>query len=89
MSHRGTASGVDTSEDATRFRTAHLQGLTGQERVRMAVEMTESAHQITRQGISARHPDYSPDDVQVAFVRLLLGEKLFVAANPGRPLLAP
>ena len=79
----------DTSPDAERFRVEFLQRLSGAERVRMAVEMTESAHQISRRGISVRHPEYSTDEVQMAFVRLVLGDELFCAANPGLPLLAP
>jgi hypothetical protein len=79
----------DTSVDAEQFRTAFLQSLSGEQRVSMAVEMTHSAHEITKRGISARHPEYSNEEVHVAFVRLLLGDELFGAANPGLPLLAP
>ncbi len=55
----------------------------------MAIDMTESAHMICRQGIAARHPSYSQEQVQRAFVRMLLGDELFQAANPGEALLAP
>jgi hypothetical protein len=38
---------------------------------------------------AARHPEYSADEIQLAFVRLILGDDLFIAANPSAPLLAP
>jgi hypothetical protein len=55
----------------------------------MAVDMTETAHRISRQGIAARHPNYTAEQIQMAFVRLILGDELFKAANPSQPLLAP
>jgi hypothetical protein len=79
----------DTSNDAERFRTAFLRSLTGEQRAKMAAEMTEVVHNVTRKGIADRHPEYTPDEVQLAFVRLLLGDKLFRGANPTAPLLAP
>ena len=79
----------DTSFDAHRFQTAFLKSLTGHQRVAIAVEMTLSAHEISKYGIASRHPEYSSDEVQQAFVRMLLGDELFSAANPGVPLLAP
>jgi hypothetical protein len=80
---------TDTSAEASEVRTKFLQGLSGSQRVEMAVQMTVEAHNITRSGIADRHPDYSGDDVQLAFVRLLLGDDLFKAARPDAPLLDP
>ena len=79
----------DTTRDAEEFRTAFLRTLTGEQKVLMALEMTETTHNISRQGIAVRHPSYTPHEVQMAFVRLLLGDELFRAANPSEPLLAP
>jgi hypothetical protein len=55
----------------------------------MAVEMTEEVHAICRAGIARRHPSYSPEEVQTAFVRLVLGDELFFAACPNAMPLAP
>ena len=52
----------------------------------MAVEMTEAVHSISRAGIVSRHPEYSAEAVQLAFVRILLGDDVFTAALPGRPI---
>jgi hypothetical protein len=79
----------DTVADAQRFRDEFFRSISGQERVAMAVEMTIAVNNICRQGIAARHPEYSTEQVQRAFVRLILGDELFVAACPDEPLLEP
>jgi hypothetical protein len=79
----------DTVADAQRFRAEFLRSISGQERVSMAIEMTAAVNNICRQGIAARHPEYSPEQVQRAFVRLTLGDELFAAACPNEPLLEP
>jgi len=61
--------------------------MTGDERVRLAVEMSEDAREIARCGIRARHPDYTPTDVENALRRQLLGDELFRRAWPTAPLL--
>jgi hypothetical protein len=81
--------GSDTSRDAIRFRTEFLRSLTGEQRAQMAADMTDEVHEISRQGIAARHPEYSPEEVQFAFVRLILGDELFVESSPAAPRLAP
>ena len=58
-------------------------------RVRLAAKMAGDTRQISRAGIRARHPEYSPEDVDLALSRLLYGDDLFRRAWPGRPLLAP
>ncbi len=80
---------TDTTADAEAYRTAFLRSLTGAERVQLAVDLTEEAHTICRQGIAARHPEYSTEEVQGAFVRLILGDELFAASQPAAPRLAP
>lgn len=51
--------------------------------------MCDEAREIAQAGIRARHPGYSAAEVRWALFRLLLGDDLFRAAYPGRPLLAP
>jgi hypothetical protein len=58
-------------------------------RVALAVQMSEDARAITMAGIRARHPEYAPAEVEHALFRLVLGDRLYRAAWPDRPLLAP
>ena len=50
--------------------------------------MSEDARQVTLAGIRFRHPEYSDDEARHALFRLTLGDDLYKAAWPGRPLLA-
>ena len=56
-------------------------------RVAAAFEMSELAFELCRTGIRSRHPEYSADEVELTEFRLRLGDHLFRAAFPGRPLL--
>lgn len=77
----------DTTEDAQRRQDAAFREMGPERRVAAAFEMSESAFAITRSGIQARHPEYSTEEVESAEIRLRLGDELFRAAYPGRPLL--
>ena len=77
----------DTSDAAHAAQIARYRRMTGDERVRLAVEMSEDAREIARCGIRARHPEYTPVDVEHALRRQLLGDDLFKRAWPNAPLL--
>ncbi len=51
--------------------------------------MSEQARQIAMDGIRHRHPEYTDEQVRHAMYRLTLGDELYEAAWPDRPLLAP
>ena len=57
--------------------------------VEIAIRMSEDARRITMDGIRSRHPEYTDDEVRHAMLRLTLGDELYAAAWPSRPLLAP
>lgn len=58
------------------------------ERLRMTIQLSEDVREISRCGIRARHPGYSPQEVEWALRRLILGAALFHAAWPAAPMLA-
>lgn len=49
--------------------------------------VSEAAFETARTGIRSRHPDYSDSQIRLAEIRMRLGDDLFRAAFPGRPLL--
>jgi hypothetical protein len=75
--------------EAAQLRLKFLRGLTGSERAQLAAELSDEANQICREGIAYRHPEYSVEEVRLAFVRLRLGDELFRASSPNAALLAP
>lgn len=80
---------TDTSPEAARVQQRIWARMGGPERVALALRMSEAARAIALDGIRARHPEYSPEDAKSALFRLTLGDKLFRAAYPDRPLLDP
>ena len=82
-------SSSDTSPEAERHYTNFLRSLTGSEKVAMAVEMTETANKICRQGIAHRHPNYTDDEIHYAFLRIIWGHELFAKVHPDGPFLTP
>lgn len=61
--------------------------MTPEQRVRLAVEMSEEVMEVAAEGIRSRHPDYDEGAVMWAVRRLRLGDdELFAKAWPGAPL---
>lgn len=58
-------------------------------RAELAARLSDDTRRITRDGIRARHPEYSEEDLDHAVWRLVYGDDLFRRAWPRQPLLAP
>ena len=78
----------DTHPEARAAQLCWLRRRTEDERLRMAIQLSEDVRELSRCGIRARHPDYAPEQVEWALRRLVLGDALFCAAWPHAPLLA-
>jgi hypothetical protein len=77
----------DTTAEAQRRHDDVFRAMTPEQRVAMAVEMSETAFRLAEDGIRMRHPGATDEQVRVAALRLRLGDELFAAAFPGaRPL---
>jgi hypothetical protein len=79
------ASIEDYDEEQLRW----LRSLTPQQKVELAVQMSEHVREVARAGIRSRHPEYTPEEVNFALFRLLYGDELFRRAWPKAPLLDP
>lgn len=77
----------DTSADAQRRQDEVFRAMGPERRVAAAFEISELAFELCRAGIRSRHPEYTAAEVDLAEFRLRLGDELFRAAFPGRPLL--
>ena len=80
---------ADTDPEAYQVQLAIYRKMSGGQRVALALELSGNVRAIARDGIRARHPDYSVTEVGDALNRLLLGDDLFRAAWPDRRLLPP
>jgi hypothetical protein len=79
----------DTDEKAEQAQLEIYRGMSGSERLSLAMQMSDATRATTMAGIRARHPDYTDDQVRYALFRLLHGDELFRRAWPDAPLLAP
>jgi len=61
----------------------------GEARMAAAFRLTDFARRLSRSGIQARHPSYTPDEVQRALARLVLGDDLSRRVWPEAELLEP
>jgi hypothetical protein len=80
---------ADTDPEAYEVQLEVYRHMSGGQRLALALELSDNVRTIAREGIQARHPNYSVREVADALNRLLLGDALFRAAWPGRPLLPP
>lgn len=78
---------ADTGPEAWAVQQALWRRMTGEQRLLLAIRMSEDAREISRSGIRHRHPEYDEGEVEWALRRLMLGDPLFTAAWPGQPLL--
>jgi hypothetical protein len=73
---------ADTSEEARRVQFDSLRAMDISGRGAMTFRLNRAVREVARAGIRSRHPDYSEAQVQMALMRLTLGEKLFLEVFP-------
>lgn len=77
----------DTSTTTARVRTEVFRTMTVAEKWAAIEQMSEDVRELARCGIRARRPQYSPEEVEHALHRLLVGDYLADRAWPDfRPL---
>jgi hypothetical protein len=74
---------ADTSLDAVRVQHAVYRRMTPERRLELTFQMIESIRALSAAGVRARHPQYTDRQVELAVIRLTLGEELFRQAFPG------
>lgn len=79
----------DTSPEAAEILRRRTQGATPSQRAEEGAKLCKLARELMRAGIRARHPDYAPEQVEMALARLLWGDDLYQKARPDWPLIAP
>jgi len=72
----------DTSEEAWRVQLAAWRRMSGAERAALACEISDNTRRIAAEGVRARHPEYTDEQVRLAVIRLTIGEELFRQAYP-------
>ena len=66
----------DTTAAARRVEVEALRRLDGPTRLRMALQMSDDAREVTLAGIRHRHPHWTADEIHAELLRLMLGRDL-------------
>ena len=74
---------ADTTEEVARVQCAIFRRMAEETRLKLAFRMTADLRRRLADGIRQRHPEYSARQVQLAMIRLTLGEELFGIVYPG------
>ena len=85
----GVTPSLDTTSeaDAVQLEIYRRMGETG--RAAALFRLNELARQLAVAGIRSRHPDYDPEQVRLAYARLVLGDEWVRTIWPTRDLVAP
>ncbi len=84
---RNLALPLDTTVEAARVQAAVWQRIGMGKRLAMVSEMIENGRLLSEWGVRQRHPEYTPDEVRLAAIRVRLGEELFRKAYPSHHIL--
>ena len=79
----------DTTADAAEVQLRVYQRMTPEARLRVGLELTEISRRLLFDGIRARHPEYSEEEVRLAGIRVWLSPALYREAYPDKPELDP
>lgn len=74
----------DTSPDAFARQLDALRRMRPEQRLQLALEMSDEVRELAKAGIRGRHPAYTDTEVADALEALLLGTDLAMAARRGR-----
>ena len=72
----------DTSPEAFVRQIEVLRKMSIEERATMTFELSDNLRSITESGIKQRHPDYTPDQIKMAWIKLTIEPELFKEAFP-------
>ena len=74
---------ADTPLEVIRMQHAIYRRMPAERRLKMALQMSDAIRRVSAEGVRARHPEYTPRQVELAVIRMMIGEDLFRRAYPG------
>ena len=74
---------ADTTPEAARVQFEIFRHMPANQRLELAVRMSDALVATVAAGVRSRHPEYTEAQVRLAVIRLRLGDALFQKAYPG------
>jgi len=73
---------LDTTREAERLQVEIFRKMGPEQRLMTALSLARTARALLAEGVRMRHPEYSEVQVNLATIRLTLGDELFARAYP-------
>jgi hypothetical protein len=73
---------ADTTAEAARVQIEIYRRMAPEQRLQQAFDLSEFTRELSAGGVRARHPDYTERQVQLAVIRLVLGDELYRIGYP-------
>ena len=74
---------ADTTPEAAWLQIEAFRRMSPGKRLRMVLQLGDSLRAIVASGIRSRHPEFTAEQVNLAVIRLTLGDDLFRRVYPG------
>jgi hypothetical protein len=68
---------ADTTSEAAQVQLRIYRAMPPSKRLQLALAMSDSLRQLVIAGVRSRHPEFTPEQVRLAVIRLTLGDELF------------
>ncbi len=72
----------DTTRHADDLRISILRHLTGEQRLQIALEMSDLARELCLAGLRSRHPDWSDSELKREFIRRMIAPVTLPRSSP-------
>lgn len=73
---------IDTSSESEKIQIEILRKMRPEQRLNLALQLCEIEKKLLIEGIRSRHPNYSENEINLALIRILLGDELFEKVYP-------
>jgi len=73
---------LDTTIEAERIQIEIFRKMKAEQRLKMAISLTQTDRKLLMAGVRKRHPEYNENQIGLAVIRLTLGANLFSTVYP-------
>jgi len=73
---------LDTSSEAERIQFDIFRRMGPDKRLESAIRLAQTSRRLLREGVRLRHPEYVEKQINLAVIRLSIGDTLFMKAFP-------
>jgi hypothetical protein len=80
---------LDTTYEAEQVQVEIFRQMKPEARLQAGIALSQTCRKLMETGVKLRHPEYNSNQVQLAVIRLQIGQELFMKAYPQGKDIAP